>query len=140
MTLVEGRAEALPFDDASVDGLTCTYLLRYVDDPQATSRGLVRIVKPGGPIAYLDFGCRRAARCAALWDVYTGVGLPAPAGSCRRPGTTSAASCGPSIRRFCARTTARAGRRSRTPGVGDVEVRRMSLGGGVVVWGRRDAG
>ena len=34
--LVQGEAERLPFDDASFDGLTFTYLLRYVDDPLAT--------------------------------------------------------------------------------------------------------
>ena len=31
--LQEGRAEKLPFEDAAFDGLTFTYLLRYVDDP-----------------------------------------------------------------------------------------------------------
>src|SRR5256714_7674031 len=31
--LVEAGAEDLPFDDASFDALTFTYLLRYVDDP-----------------------------------------------------------------------------------------------------------
>jgi len=36
--LVEGDAERLPFEDASFDGLTFTYLLRYVDDPAATDR------------------------------------------------------------------------------------------------------
>ncbi len=34
--LEAGRAEQLPFADASFDALTFTYLLRYVDDPAAT--------------------------------------------------------------------------------------------------------
>ena len=38
MTFVEGRAEELPFADASFDALTFTYLLRYVDDVDATLR------------------------------------------------------------------------------------------------------
>src|SRR5438874_6384743 len=42
--LVEGSAERLPFTDASFDALTFTYLLRYVDDPAATLRELVRVV------------------------------------------------------------------------------------------------
>src|ERR1035437_7798145 len=46
-TVVEGRAERLPFPDASFDHLTFTYLLRYVDDPAATMRELARVVKPG---------------------------------------------------------------------------------------------
>src|ERR1700735_3237430 len=36
IALVTGRAEQLPFPDASFDALTFTYLLRYVGDPQAT--------------------------------------------------------------------------------------------------------
>ena len=42
-----GRAEQLPFPDATFDALTFTYLLRYVDDPQATLAELARVVKPG---------------------------------------------------------------------------------------------
>jgi demethylmenaquinone methyltransferase/2-methoxy-6-polyprenyl-1,4-benzoquinol methylase len=54
--LVEGRAEELPFEDASFDALTFTYLLRYVDDPGGTLRELARVVRPGGTIASLEFG------------------------------------------------------------------------------------
>src|SRR6185436_17769516 len=54
--LHEGRAEALPFPDASFDALTVTYLLRYVDDPAATIRELARVVRPGGTMSMLDFG------------------------------------------------------------------------------------
>src|SRR5439155_19613654 len=45
--LVRARAESLPFPDESFDHLTFTYLLRYVDDPAATMRELVRVVRPG---------------------------------------------------------------------------------------------
>ena len=48
IALTCGRAEQLPFPDASFDALTFTYLLRYVDDPQATLAELARVVKPGG--------------------------------------------------------------------------------------------
>src|SRR2546421_9773042 len=57
--LVEGRAETLPFPDASFDGLTFTYLLRYVGDPAATLRELARVVRPGGTVAALEFGVPR---------------------------------------------------------------------------------
>src|SRR5580700_7696424 len=40
--LVTGRAEQLPFADNTFDALTFTYLLRYVDDPQATLAELAR--------------------------------------------------------------------------------------------------
>ena len=54
--LVKGSAEQLPFPDASFDGLTFTYLLRYVEDPAATLAELARVVMPGGTIAALEFG------------------------------------------------------------------------------------
>jgi demethylmenaquinone methyltransferase/2-methoxy-6-polyprenyl-1,4-benzoquinol methylase len=53
--LVAGRAEQMPFADGTFDGLTFTYLLRYVDDPQATLEELARVVKPNGPVASLEF-------------------------------------------------------------------------------------
>src|SRR5262249_57947934 len=37
---VVGRAEQLPFADATFDALTFTYLMRYVADPAATIREL----------------------------------------------------------------------------------------------------
>src|SRR5262249_26769537 len=53
--LREGRAEDLPFADGEFDALTFTYLLRYVDDVPATLRELVRVVRPGGTVAMLEF-------------------------------------------------------------------------------------
>src|SRR5207302_8452882 len=53
--LVEGDAQRLPFDDGSFDGLTFTYLLRYVENPGATLAELARTVRPGGTIAMLEF-------------------------------------------------------------------------------------
>jgi SAM-dependent methyltransferase len=40
---------------ATFDGLIFSYLLRYVADPEATLRELARVVKPGSPIASLEF-------------------------------------------------------------------------------------
>jgi demethylmenaquinone methyltransferase/2-methoxy-6-polyprenyl-1,4-benzoquinol methylase len=139
--LVEGRAEQLPADDASMDGLTCTYLLRYVDDPPAVVRELVRTVRPGGPIAYLDFGLPSRGPVRVAWDVYTGVGLPV-AGRLVSPawGDVGRFLRG-SIRTFCAEyDPERLGQLFSDAGVREVGVRRLSLGGGVVVWGRRDGG
>jgi demethylmenaquinone methyltransferase/2-methoxy-6-polyprenyl-1,4-benzoquinol methylase len=42
--LVEASAEQLPFDDASFDGLTAAYLLRYLDDLPAGLRELARVL------------------------------------------------------------------------------------------------
>ena len=75
--LVAGQAERLPFPDASFDALTFTYLLRYVDDPQATLAELARVVKPGGTMASLEFCVPPAAFWRASWVLYTRLILPA---------------------------------------------------------------
>ena len=73
--LEEGDAQALPFEDGLFDALTFTYLLRYVEDPQATLRELARVVKPGGTIAGLEFGVPRGV-WRPLWEAWVRVGLP----------------------------------------------------------------
>jgi demethylmenaquinone methyltransferase / 2-methoxy-6-polyprenyl-1,4-benzoquinol methylase len=73
--LVEGTADALPFEDASFDGLTFTYLLRYVDEPGRTLRELARVVRPGGSIASLEFGVPEGL-WRGPWELYVRVGLP----------------------------------------------------------------
>ena len=49
--LVRGNAEQLPFQDATFDAVTFTYLLRYVDNREATMRELVRVTRTGGTVA-----------------------------------------------------------------------------------------
>jgi demethylmenaquinone methyltransferase/2-methoxy-6-polyprenyl-1,4-benzoquinol methylase len=133
--IVEGRAEALPFEDARFDGLTFTYLLRYVDDPAGTLRELVRVVRPGGSLAMLEFAVPRGAARLA-WETWVRAGLPI-AGRAISPGWREVGRfLGPSIRSFYERHPDPAAL-FREAGVVDVGVRRMSLGGGVVVWGRR---
>src|SRR2546429_5891858 len=46
--------------DGEFDGLTFTYLLRYVADPPETLRELARVVRPGGTVAGLEFGVPRS--------------------------------------------------------------------------------
>jgi demethylmenaquinone methyltransferase/2-methoxy-6-polyprenyl-1,4-benzoquinol methylase len=135
--LVEGRAEALPFPDASFDALTFTYLLRYVDDPLATLRELARVVRPGGTLAMLEFGLPRGP-WRALWELYVRVGLPL-AGRAISPGWREVGRfLGPSIRGFHARYPgARLLELWRDAGIADVRSRRLSVGGGLVVWGSR---
>jgi demethylmenaquinone methyltransferase/2-methoxy-6-polyprenyl-1,4-benzoquinol methylase len=137
LELVQASAEQLPFADASFDALTFTYLLRYVDDPAATLRELVRVVRPGGSIASLEFGLPRGL-WRPLWEVYVRAVLPA-AGRLISPGWTRVGDfLGGSIRHFYAVwPEERLVRAWRDAGVEDVRLRRMSLGGGVVIWGRR---
>jgi demethylmenaquinone methyltransferase/2-methoxy-6-polyprenyl-1,4-benzoquinol methylase len=135
--LREGRAEELPFADGEFDGLTFTYLLRYVDDPAATLRGLARVVKPGGTIAMQEFGLPRGV-WRLLWEAYVRVGLPL-AGAVVSPSWHEVGSfLGPSIRGFYERLPLDAQLQLwRDAGMADVRCRRLSVGGGVVVWGTR---
>ena len=73
---VLGRAEELPFPDASFDALTVTYLLRYVDDPGATLRELARVVRPGGVVASLEFGVPPSPVWRGAWWAYTRIVMP----------------------------------------------------------------
>ena len=136
--LVEARAEALPFEDATFDGLTFTYLLRYVDDPAATLRELARVVRPGATVAMLEFGVPPAAARAPPWELYVRAGLPL-AGRALSPGWGRVGHfLGGSIRDFWARLPLdRLLALWREAGIEDVRFRRLSLGGGIVVWGRR---
>ncbi len=140
VVLLEGRAERLPFDDASFDGLTVTYLLRYVDDPAATLRELARVLRPGATLASLDFAVPPRALARAAWRSYVEVGLPA-AGALVGPGWYRAG-------RFLARSIPDFDRRHPMPqllglyaaaGLESLALRRLSLGGGAVIWGRRAA-
>jgi demethylmenaquinone methyltransferase/2-methoxy-6-polyprenyl-1,4-benzoquinol methylase len=136
--LIEGRAEALPFDDGSFDALTFTYLLRYVDDPAATMRELARVVRPGGTVAGLEFAVPSRPLWRALWELWVRVGLPA-AGRVISPGWAEVGRfLGPSIRGFHDRyPLPRLAELWREAGITGVQRRPLSLGGGVVTWGRR---
>jgi demethylmenaquinone methyltransferase / 2-methoxy-6-polyprenyl-1,4-benzoquinol methylase len=136
--LVEGRAEELPFDDAAFDALTFTYLLRYVEDPSATLRELARVVRPGGTIASLEFGVPPGLLPRAAWELYVRVGLPL-AGRVVSPGWHEVGRfLGPSIRGLYERHPLRELLALwRDAGIEHVAHRRLSLGGGIVIWGRR---
>ena len=136
--LVEGRAEELPFEDGSFDALTFTYLLRYVEDPGATLAELARVVRAGGTMASLEFGVPPGRLPRAAWNLYVGVGLPL-AGRVVSPGWREVGRfLGPSIRGFYQRNPLdELLELWREAGIEDVRFRRLSLGGGIVIWGRR---
>jgi demethylmenaquinone methyltransferase / 2-methoxy-6-polyprenyl-1,4-benzoquinol methylase len=135
--LVEGRAERLPFPDDSFDAVTFTYLLRYVDDPGATLRELARVIRSGGTMASLEFAVPRGV-WRSFWGLYVALVLPA-AGRAISPGWARVGSfLGPSIRDFYRRLPEeRLLGLWHEAGIGSVRARRLSLGGAIVVWGRK---
>jgi demethylmenaquinone methyltransferase/2-methoxy-6-polyprenyl-1,4-benzoquinol methylase len=135
--LVQASAESLPFADGEFDALTFTYLLRYVDDPAATLAELARVVRPGGTIAALEFALPHGLARPA-WELWVRAGLPA-AGVVIGHGWHEVGSfLGPSIRGFYAKwPEPRLLDAWRAAGIADARARRMSLGGGIVTWGRK---
>jgi demethylmenaquinone methyltransferase/2-methoxy-6-polyprenyl-1,4-benzoquinol methylase len=136
--LVEAGAEALPFEDASFDGLTAAYLLRYLDDLPAGLAELARVLRPGATAALLDFGVPPAPLPRGAWNLWVDVGLPV-LGRAISPGWHEVGRfLGGSIRAFEERwPVPRLLAALREAGFDDVRARRLSLGGCTVLWGRR---
>ena len=136
--LVRGEAERLPFADGEFDGLTFTYLLRYVDDPAATLEELARVVRPGGRVASVEFGVPGLAPARAAWLAWTRIGLPAFGRLASSDWYEVGRFLGPSISDLDRRLPPeRQAELWRAAGIDSVVIRRMSLGGGVVMHGTR---
>ncbi len=138
VSLTAGRAERLPFPDGYFDALTFTYLLRYVQDPQATLAELARVLKPGGTMASLEF-CVPTGIWGPAWWAYTRLALPAGGlllggREWFRVGRFLGPNISAHYRRYPVAWTVQAWEKA---GLTDVGTRIMSLGGGLVMWGTR---
>lgn len=133
------RAEQLPFPDGSFDAVSFTYLLRYVADPAAAVAELARVLRPGGGMASLDFFVPPDALQRLGWRAYTRSLLPA-AGYVfgGKPWWRVGRFLGPNIEDFNRRWPLhRIFEVWRVAGMIDVERHVMSMGGGLVMWGRK---
>jgi demethylmenaquinone methyltransferase/2-methoxy-6-polyprenyl-1,4-benzoquinol methylase len=133
--LLEGRAERLPFPDGRFDGVSFTYLLRYVENPAATLHELARVTRSGGTVASLEFGVPPARMSRVLWEVYVRVALPLAGRAISREWHRVGQALGPTIRALP--PPERIASLWGAAGIEHVQIRRLSLGGGVVMWGRR---
>jgi demethylmenaquinone methyltransferase/2-methoxy-6-polyprenyl-1,4-benzoquinol methylase len=133
--LVRGRAERLPFADEAFDAVTFTYLLRYVDDPAATVAELVRVLRPGGVMASLEFHVPDEVWARAGWLAYTRTIMPA-VGSLVSPAWHRTG-------RFLGRSVSEFYERFPLPvqvrwwqeaGMRRVRTRVMGVGAGIVTW------
>jgi demethylmenaquinone methyltransferase/2-methoxy-6-polyprenyl-1,4-benzoquinol methylase len=133
------RADQLPFADAAFDAVTFSYLLRYVDDPAATIAEMARCLRPGGTLASLEFCVPPGLGWRAAWWCYTRLALPVLGGITGGPAWFRVGRfLGPSIsahyRRYPVAWHVSAWQAA---GLTRVATRTMSLGGGLVMWGRK---
>jgi demethylmenaquinone methyltransferase/2-methoxy-6-polyprenyl-1,4-benzoquinol methylase len=139
VVLLAGRAEELPLRDASFDAVSFSYLLRYVDDPQATLAEMARCLRPGGTMAGLEFFVPRTWVWRLLWRIYTAAVLPSLGWLLGgRAWWAVGRFLGPSItghyRTYPLDWHVAAWQRA---GLHEVGWRVMSLGGGLVMWGTK---
>jgi demethylmenaquinone methyltransferase / 2-methoxy-6-polyprenyl-1,4-benzoquinol methylase len=139
ISLQVGRAEELPFPNESFDAVSFTYLLRYVRDPAATVAELARVLRPGGTLAGLDFFVPPNAAWHAAWWLYTRSILPATGLVLGGPQWWRVGRfLGPNIENFySAWPQPRIADAWRAAGMVEVDHRAMSLGGGLVMWGKK---
>jgi demethylmenaquinone methyltransferase / 2-methoxy-6-polyprenyl-1,4-benzoquinol methylase len=142
VSLVLGDADSMPFEDATFDALCFTYLLRYVPDPGETMRELARVVRPGGVISSLEFMRPPNPLWHGAWWLYTRLALPA--GGLLTGGKAwfeVGRFLGPNISEHYEvhplRETVSDWEKA---GIEQVRARLMSLGGGLVMWGRKADG
>jgi demethylmenaquinone methyltransferase/2-methoxy-6-polyprenyl-1,4-benzoquinol methylase len=67
--LARGDATQLPLQDAASDAVTIAFGIRNVHDPMTACRELLRVLRPGGRLAILEFGLPvvPAVRPLYLW-------------------------------------------------------------------------
>lgn len=75
----QGRAEALPFEDAVFDVALAQLVLHFVDDGAAAAREMRRVVRPGGVVAACVWDFADGMQMLrAFWDAALAVDPDAP--------------------------------------------------------------
>ena len=134
LAFVRGDAERLPFPDASFDAATVGFGLRNLVDLDQGLREIVRVLKPGGRFAALEFSLPRPRWLRALYDLYSRVVL-VPASRLITGADGPYRYLVESIRVF-ARDVGLAGGLARA-GLTDIRVRPLSLGIATVYSGQK---
>jgi demethylmenaquinone methyltransferase/2-methoxy-6-polyprenyl-1,4-benzoquinol methylase len=137
---VLGIAEALPFADGTFDAVTFTYLLRYVDEPEATVSELARVLRPGGTMACVEFHLPAGAWARTGWWLYTRGVMPVVGAAVSPAWRHTGRFLGTSIEEFTRRhPIPEQVRWWHRAGMTSVRTRVMSAGAGIV-WSARRRG
>jgi len=136
--LVRADARTLPFLDASFDGLTFSYLMRYVEDPAAVIVELARLVRPGGMIGSVEFGVPTAAIAKLGWRAYARGVFPLLARTLGREWADVGSFLPRSIEQWARDWPAERQLGAwRAAGIEDARVIERTLGTGIVIAGRK---
>ena len=76
LTRICGNAEMLPFEDGEFDAVTISFGIRNVTDRMAALREFLRVLKPGGRLAILEFSTPPAKVIRAFYDAYSFAVIP----------------------------------------------------------------
>lgn len=76
ITLVQGDAMALPFDDAVFDIVTIGFGLRNLPDPVMGLKEMYRVLKPGGQLVILETSQPDNRLVKPFWQFYFGQVMP----------------------------------------------------------------
>jgi demethylmenaquinone methyltransferase/2-methoxy-6-polyprenyl-1,4-benzoquinol methylase len=76
IALVRGDAMRVPCGDRTVDAITIAFGIRNVEDPLTACREMVRVLKPGGRLALLEFTVPSAPVVSSLYLWYLRRVLP----------------------------------------------------------------
>lgn len=83
LPLVQGKAEALPFADASFDMVTMGYALRHIADFASAFAEFRRVLKPGGQVLLLEIARAENRFAQAAAEMWLGHAVPAICGVVR---------------------------------------------------------
>ena len=70
IALLRGDATQLPVRTASVDALTVAFGVRNVDNPDAACQEMLRVLRPGGRLAILEFAIPQTAAVRSVYLFY----------------------------------------------------------------------
>jgi demethylmenaquinone methyltransferase/2-methoxy-6-polyprenyl-1,4-benzoquinol methylase len=128
------RGERLPFRSGHFDAVTFGYLLRYVQDPVVCLRELGRVLKPGGVMGMVEFGL--PGGWYLPWRAFADGLLPVAGRLIGQGWYEVGKFLRPSIEDFH-RLHSDLESVFRDAGLIEIRSKRLSLGGGLVMWARK---